>query len=294
MQGRIDAVEKQLPKLRISSGPDHAAYACGRCANGGRDCARRGWSASPPVRIAGLSPRWRSGSKVPWPRRRRSGRPRRSPQSASPPPCRPRGRPFEQRLGGVQFQRKIADRLDRVRVLPGVIETAVDPGTRLCANESDRFIDRRLGDAGVDGCLNDLENGAVGGGMIIPFVSRHEVRLRHLHIFQDHCFARSPALPKLDQLLITEVPARCDRRWRTRRGPRHRARRLERGGRAARRSNRSSGRSRITWSPASVNLVSKSAARLLPNSEKALPKRVPLQNLRDKKLLLRGDPKPCG
>ena len=32
--------------------------------------------------------------------------------------------------------------------------------------------------------------------MIITFVSRHEVRLGHLHIFQDHCSARSRALPE--------------------------------------------------------------------------------------------------
>ena len=47
----------------------------------------------------------------------------------------------QERLGRVEPQNQVAHRLDRIRILPGVIEPAIDPGARLYFNEFDRLRD---------------------------------------------------------------------------------------------------------------------------------------------------------
>ena len=88
------------------------------------------------------------------------------------------------RVGGVGAQLQVADRLDRVGVLPGVVDAAVDPGARLGAHEVDGVVDRRAGDAEVDRGLDDLEDRAVGGRLLVALVAGHEMGLRHLDVLE--------------------------------------------------------------------------------------------------------------
>ena len=75
-----------------------------------------------------------------------------------------------------------------------------------CAR-SDRLIECRLRDARVDSRLNDLEDRAVGGRVIISLVARHQVRLRHLDIVDQHGAADSVVRwPNDDQSSITVRP----------------------------------------------------------------------------------------
>ncbi len=75
-----------------------------------------------------------------------------------------------------------------------MIEAAVHPGPRLGADEGDGLVDRRAGDAGVDGGLDDLEDRAVGGRAIVALVARYQMGLGHLHLVEQHRAARGGAL----------------------------------------------------------------------------------------------------
>src|SRR5580692_7612234 len=90
----------------------------------------------------------------------------------------------------------MTDRLDSVGILPRVIEAAIDPRTRLCFYELDRLIDRRLGDTGVNRCLDDLENCAVRGWVIVTLVARDKISLRHNDILKQDGPAKGRALPE--------------------------------------------------------------------------------------------------
>ena len=74
---------------------------------------------------------------------------------------------FEHGLGRMQADHQIADRRDGVRVLPGVILPAVDPGAGLGADETDGVVDRRPGDAKINRSLDDLRHRAIGRGLFI-------------------------------------------------------------------------------------------------------------------------------
>src|SRR5207302_6609643 len=91
----------------------------------------------------------------------------------------------EESLGGVEPQRQITDRLDRVGILPGMLEAAIHPRTRFGAHECDRVVDRGFRYSGIDRCLDDLEDGAVGGRSVIALVTRDEIRLRNSYVLQN-------------------------------------------------------------------------------------------------------------
>ncbi len=89
---------------------------------------------------------------------------------------------FQQCLRRVQTQRQIANGLDRVGIVPGIFDATVDPGAALRPDKVNRLVDRRLRDAGIDRDLDDLEDRAVGGRLVVTLVARHEMRLRHLDV----------------------------------------------------------------------------------------------------------------
>ena len=64
----------------------------------------------------------------------------------------------------------------------GVLEAAIDPGPRLGADEVDRLLDRRRGNAGIDGDLDDLEDRAIGGRLVVALVARNDPGLVDLDI----------------------------------------------------------------------------------------------------------------
>ena len=70
-------------------------------------------------------------------------------------------RPFEQSLGGVEFDFQVADLRDREHVLGAALLPAVDPRPGETAHELDRILDRAARDARVDRRLDDLRDGAV-------------------------------------------------------------------------------------------------------------------------------------
>jgi hypothetical protein len=72
---------------------------------------------------------------------------------------------FQHGFRGMQADDEIADGGDRVRVFPGVIDAAVDPGAGLRADEADRVLNGRAGDAKINGGLDDLRDWAIGRGL---------------------------------------------------------------------------------------------------------------------------------
>ena len=115
---------------------------------------------------------------------------------------------LQQRLRSVQPYRQVAHRLDGVRVLPGVFQPAIDPRPALGAHEAHRLIECRLRDPRVDSDLNDLEDRAVSGRVVVSLVTRHQVRFGHLDIVDQHGAGQRRALTKRRPVVDHRQPRR--------------------------------------------------------------------------------------
>ncbi len=74
--------------------------------------------------------------------------------------------PAQQRLGGMQFKLQAADVCNDIEVVAGAVYLGFDPRARLCAHESNGVIDGGLGNACVNGRLDELRGGALGIGYL--------------------------------------------------------------------------------------------------------------------------------
>ncbi|MPL90042.1 hypothetical protein SDC9_36087 [bioreactor metagenome] len=93
---------------------------------------------------------------------------------------------LEQRLGRVQADLQIADRLDRVGVFARGLLAAVDPGPALRLHEADRLVDRRSRDAGVDRRLDDLRDRALHRGMFGRVAQPDRAAARDADVVEPH------------------------------------------------------------------------------------------------------------
>ena len=114
----------------------------------------------------------------------------------------------------MQAEGEIADRLDRVRILPSVVQATVYPRARFGFYKSDGLIDGGLGYASVDCDLYDLEDGSVGSRLVISLVARNQVSLWNLDVVEQHCSGKrcslAEARPIIDNSQSGSV-ALCDR-----------------------------------------------------------------------------------